>query len=65
MNTVSLKKLEFDKVSNYVAQFCLSAMGRDRLLAALPLVDRELLSAELERATSVSARAASRHTVHG
>ena len=49
MNTVSLKKLEFDKVAHYTSQFCLSAMGRDRLLAALPVVEREPLSAELER----------------
>ena len=38
MNAVSLKKLEFDKVANYAAQFCLSAMGRDRLLEAVPEV---------------------------
>ena len=49
MNSESLKKLEFDKVAHYTSQFCLSAMGRDRLLAALPVVERELLSAELER----------------
>ncbi|ABL64723.1 endonuclease MutS2 [Chlorobium phaeobacteroides] len=49
MNPVSLKKLEFDKVANYAAQFCLSAMGRDRLLAAEPEVGRRELVAELER----------------
>jgi DNA mismatch repair protein MutS2 len=49
MNPVSLKKLEFDKVANYAAQFCLSAMGRDRLLEAVPEVGREALVAELER----------------
>jgi DNA mismatch repair protein MutS2 len=49
MNTVSLKKLEFDKVAHYVAQFCLSGMGRDRLLAAVPGVERTLLVEELER----------------
>ena len=49
MNPVSLKKLEFDKVANYTAQFCLSAMGRDRLLEAVPEVGREALVAELER----------------
>ncbi len=49
MNAVSLKKLEFDKVANYATQFCLSAMGRDRLLEAVPEVGREALVAELER----------------
>ena len=49
MNAVSLKKLEFDKVVNYAAQFCLSAMGCDRLLEAMPEVGREALVAELER----------------
>jgi DNA mismatch repair protein MutS2 len=49
MNPIFLKKLEFDKVANYAAQFCLSAMGRDRLLAAVPEVEREALVAELER----------------
>ena len=49
MNVVSLKKLEFDKVANYAAQFCLSEMGRDRLLSAVPEVGREALVAELER----------------
>ena len=49
MNPISLKKLEFDKVANYAAQFCLSAMGRDRLLEAVPEVGREALVAELER----------------
>ncbi|NTV05037.1 MAG: endonuclease MutS2 [Chlorobiaceae bacterium] len=48
MNIVSLKKLEFDKVANYAAQFCLSAMGHDRLLEAVPQVEREALVAELE-----------------
>lgn len=49
MNAVSLKKLEFDKVANYATQFCLSAMGRDWLLEAVPEVGREALVAELER----------------
>ena len=49
MNTVSLKKLEYDRVADYAAKFCLSAMGRDRLSAALPIVDRKLLFPELER----------------
>ena len=49
MNTITLKKLEFDKVANYTTQFCLSAMGRDHLLAAVPEVDRGLLVTELER----------------
>ena len=49
MNPISLKKLEFDKVANYTTQFCLSAMGRDRLIKAVPEVGREALVAELER----------------
>ena len=49
MNPISLKKLEFDKVANYTTQFCLSAMGRDRLLAAIPESGRGALVAELER----------------
>jgi len=49
MNVVSLTKLEFDRVAHYVSQFCLSGMGRDRLLEAVPVVERELLFAELER----------------
>ena len=49
MNSVSLKKLEFDKVAHYAALFCLSGMGRDRVMAALPVVDREVLLVELER----------------
>jgi len=49
MNPISLKKLEFDKVANYTAQFCLSAMGRDRLVAATAEVGREALVEELER----------------
>ena len=49
MNPISLKKLEFDKVANYAAQFCLSAMGRDRLVAAIPESGREALVEELER----------------
>ena len=49
MNAVSLKKLEFDKVAHYTTKFCLSAMGRDRLVEALPEVGREALVEELER----------------
>jgi len=49
MNSVSLKKLEFDKVANYAAQFCLSGMGRDRVVAAVPVMERDVLLAELER----------------
>jgi DNA mismatch repair protein MutS2 len=49
MNSVSLKKLEFDRVVNYTAQFCLSAMGRDILISAMPELDRALLLIELER----------------
>ncbi len=49
MNTITLKKLEFDKVADYTTQFCLSAMGRDHLLAAVPEVERGLLVTELER----------------
>lgn len=49
MNSVTLQKLEFDRVANYAAQFCLSAMGRDRLLAAEPEAGRAALVAELER----------------
>ena len=49
MNSVSLKKLEFDRVADYASHFCLSAMGRDRLLAAEPQVERGALVAELER----------------
>ncbi len=49
MNSISLKKLEFDKVAHYTTKFCLSAMGRDRLVEAVPEVGREALVAELER----------------
>ncbi len=49
MNPISLKKLEFDKVAHYTTKFCLSAMGRDRLVEALPEVGREALVEELER----------------
>ena len=49
MNPTTLKKLEFDKVAHYAALLCLSAMGRDQLLAALPQRDRQALVAELER----------------
>ena len=49
MNVVSLKKLEFDKVAHYAAQFCLSGMGRDRLLGAVPELERAVLLEELER----------------
>ena len=49
MNRVTLQKLEFDRVANYTAQFCLSAMGRDRLLGAVPESGRAALVAELER----------------
>ncbi len=49
MNTVCLKKLEFDRVAHYAAQLCLSTMGQDRLLAAVPYVERALLLEELER----------------
>jgi len=49
MNPTTLKELEFDKVAHYAAQLCLSAMGRDQLLAAVPQRDRLALVAELER----------------
>ncbi len=49
MNPITLKKLEFDKVAHYTTKFCLSAMGRDRLVAAIPESGREALVAELER----------------
>ena len=49
MNSLTLKKLEFTKVAAYAAQRCLSPMGRDRLLHARPLREREALMAELER----------------
>ena len=49
MNPISLKKLEFDKVAHYTTKFCLSAMGRDRLVEAVPEVGREALVEELER----------------
>lgn len=44
-----LKKLEFDRVADHTAGFCLSPMGRDALQAAVPLMDRQELLAELER----------------
>ncbi|MEI6846969.1 MAG: Smr/MutS family protein [Chlorobiaceae bacterium] len=49
MNCITLKKLEFDRVVNYTAQFCLSTMGYDRLMDVVPELNRELLIAELER----------------
>ncbi|NTU44616.1 MAG: endonuclease MutS2 [Chlorobiaceae bacterium] len=49
MNPITLKKLEFDRVAGYTAQFCLSAMGRDALMARVPEVRREVLLRELER----------------
>ncbi len=49
MNPTTLKKLEFDKVANYAAQRCLSAMGRDQLLASTAQRERQALVAELER----------------
>uniref|UniRef100_Q3ASQ5 Endonuclease MutS2 n=1 Tax=Chlorobium chlorochromatii (strain CaD3) TaxID=340177 RepID=Q3ASQ5_CHLCH len=49
MNPSTLKKLEFTKIAAYAAQLCLSPMGRDRLLNARPLREREALMAELER----------------
>ncbi|MEI6639948.1 MAG: endonuclease MutS2, partial [Chlorobium sp.] len=49
MNPTTLKKLEFDKVVLYASQLCLSAMGRDQLLAAVPQRDRQALVTELER----------------
>ena len=49
MNVVSLKKLEFDKVAHYAAQFCLSGMGRDRLIGMVPELESAVLLEELER----------------
>ncbi len=49
MNSVTIKKLEFDRVVAYASRFCMSAMGRDRLLGAEPFGERELLVRELER----------------
>jgi len=36
MDSVVLKKLEFDKVASHAAGFCMSPMGRDRLLDLCP-----------------------------
>jgi DNA mismatch repair protein MutS2 len=49
MNSLTLKKLEFDKVAGYTARFCLSSMGRDRLLASKPFLSNLELVAELEK----------------
>ncbi|NTW82427.1 MAG: endonuclease MutS2 [Chlorobiaceae bacterium] len=49
MNSFTLKKLEFDRVSDHAARYCLSAMGRDRLLAAKPFLSRHELVSELEK----------------
>lgn len=49
MKSVTLKKLEFDRVADYAARYTLSLMGRDRLLGSGPFPDRELLLEELER----------------
>jgi DNA mismatch repair protein MutS2 len=49
MKSVTLKKLEFDKVADHAARFSLSPMGRDRVLDSLPFSGRELLLGELEK----------------
>ncbi|MEI8032845.1 MAG: Smr/MutS family protein [Chlorobiaceae bacterium] len=49
MNSVTIKKLEFDRVAGYAARFCMSEPGRDMLLAAAPFRERDRLLRELER----------------
>lgn len=49
MNSVILKKLEFDKVAVYASGFCISTMGRDRLLEHELFFDPQTLQEELSR----------------
>ncbi|NTU96249.1 MAG: endonuclease MutS2 [Chlorobiaceae bacterium] len=49
MNSVTLKKLEFDRVADHAACQALSPMGRDRLLESAPFHARDLLLEELEK----------------
>ncbi|ASQ89992.1 endonuclease MutS2 [Prosthecochloris sp. GSB1] len=49
MNEVTRKKLDFDSIANHVSGFCLSDMGRDKLVTAEPLHDRSWLETELQR----------------
>jgi len=49
MDEVTGKKLDFDSMADYVSGFCLSGMGRDRLVTAQPIFDRSSLETELQR----------------
>ena len=43
------KKLEFTRIADYTAGYCLSPMGRDLLLAVEPFAGKDVLTDELER----------------
>ncbi|NTV99306.1 MAG: endonuclease MutS2, partial [Chlorobiaceae bacterium] len=49
MDSVTVKKLEFDRIAGYVSRMALSPMGRDMLLGSLPFHGREVLLEELEK----------------
>ena len=49
MDSVVLRKLEFDKVAEFTSGFCLSPMGRDRLLECAEVTGLDELERELTR----------------
>jgi len=49
MDSVVLRKLEFDKVAGHTSGFCISPMGRDLLLGFPEVVGRDELERELTR----------------
>lgn len=49
MDALLLQKLEFTRIADYAARYCLSPMGRDLLLDFQPVAGKELLTDELER----------------
>lgn len=53
MDASLLQKLEYTRIAGYAARYCLSPMGSDRLLAALPFAGKDALSVELERVLEI------------
>ena len=49
MDTLTKRKLDFDRIVAHVSTFCISDMGRDALAEAVPAADPSTLDAELNR----------------
>lgn len=51
----TIQDLEFDTILDYVAQYCITDLGKDKILSISPFVDDELLLKELQQTSEYNA----------